>query len=131
MLRATTNGLYGGPHVALARDQVPARMQKLRGFDPASFVDRLESAMGTVREHLRPHYISVAFDNCVGTTQFLRFKGIESRVDASENHVCATITSDSPNLVPTKCIRGVDAYPDNISGLNVQRIHCLQSLIDQ
>src|SRR3954466_9733388 len=115
MLGTAAHGLHGSPHVAFAWDQVPARRQELRSLNPASFVERLGSAAGAVRQHLRPHHISVSLDYPMGTTQFLRLEGIEGGVNASENHVCATITSQLSNLVSAQCIGSVDAYSDNIS----------------
>ena len=65
------------------------------------------------------------------TTKLVRFGWVEGRVNASEHHVRATIASHFPNLVTTKCIRRVDADADNISSLNVEWVHGIQSFIDQ
>jgi hypothetical protein len=65
------------------------------------------------------------------TTKLVRFGWVEGRVDASEHHVRATIASYFPDLVTAKCIRRVDADADNISSLNVEWVHGIQSFIDQ
>src|SRR5574340_406848 len=43
MLRTAADGLHRGPHVTLARHQVPARGQKTAALDAAAMIERLRS----------------------------------------------------------------------------------------
>jgi hypothetical protein len=61
----------------------------------------------------------------------MRFAWVKSRVDAPEHYVRATLASHFSNLITAKCIRRVDADADNVSSLNLEWVHGLQSFIDQ
>src|SRR3954470_17423319 len=113
MLRAAADSLYGSPHIALSWHQVPARRQELRSLNPSAFVNRLRSAAAAIRQYRRPHHIAVPFDHGVGTSKLMRFHWIKRRVNASEDHVRATIASQLPNFITAKRIRSVNADADN------------------
>src|SRR4029077_8316543 len=59
------------------------------------------------------------------------FGGVKTGVNAAEHNVGAAFASDFPNFVTAPRIGGVDADTDNIPSLNVERVHCVQSFIDQ
>ena len=131
MLGAAPNRLHRGPHVALARHQVPAGGQERVGFNAAAFVDRQRRSLGAIRQYPGPDHISIALDYRVSATQFVGFVGIEGGVNASEHHVGAALAGHFPDFVAAERVGGVDADADNIAGLNLIRVYRLQGLVDQ
>src|SRR5437867_11579418 len=118
MLGTTTDGLYRGPHITLSRDQIPARGQKLGGFDTASFVNFLGRAVAAIGEHLSPHDIAVAFYHGMCAPKFMSFVRVKGCVNAAEHHIGAAFACQFANFISPERVGSVDANTDNIASLN-------------
>ena len=119
MLGTAPNRLHRGPHIALARHQVPARGQERVGFNAAAFVDRQRRSVGAIRQCPGPDHISIALDYRMSASQFVGLIGVEGGVNSSEHHVGAAFAGQFPDFVAAERVGGVDADADNIAGLNL------------
>src|SRR5579872_1908232 len=129
MLGTAPHRLYRSPHVALARHQVPARGQKLRGLDAAPFVDRLWNTIAAIGQDSGPHYVPVAFDHSVRAAEFMGFRRVQGGVNAAEYDVSAAFPGYFSDFVTPQRVGGMDSDTDNIARLNRVRVHFVQSLI--
>ena len=74
VLGAAANGLDGGPHVFVARHEVPAGGEEFAAADAAAVVDRLKGSAGkTIGDDLAPGDVAIAFDYSVGLAAFEGF----------------------------------------------------------
>src|ERR1022692_2107101 len=112
MFGAAANGLYRGPHVTLAGNQVPARRGEVLGIDAAAFVNLLWRAGHTVSEHVRPGNVAVALYHCVGAAEFEGFLRVESGVNAAINDVGSASASIATDFVAAQRVAGVDPDAD-------------------
>src|SRR6185312_12378166 len=60
MLGTAADGLHRGPHVILARHQVPARGQETATLDATAMTKRLSGAFAAVRPYQRPDQVALA-----------------------------------------------------------------------
>jgi hypothetical protein len=60
MLRASTNGLYRGPHVFIRRHQIASRNQELATLNPSVFLDFAQLAGEAIGHGLAPRNIAIA-----------------------------------------------------------------------
>jgi hypothetical protein len=123
MLGATAHRLHRGPHVAVARNQIPACGDEIAGFDLASDVDRLRNSLAAIGQNSCPRQVTVAFHHRMRPTQIKRLLGIERRVNSAEDYIRPPAARHLANLVTTQRIRGMNANPDRISGLNRVGMH--------
>ena len=65
MLGAAADGLHGSPHVAVFRQQIPARRFELVRLDSSAFVYLLSRADGMIPERLSPGHVSIPSDDGV------------------------------------------------------------------
>src|SRR5215472_568292 len=129
MFGASADGLHRSPHVAIARNQVPARLNKIAGFDLTAAVERLRSPGATIPQHLCPDNVSIAFHDGMGAAKFPRFFGKKSGVNSAENHISATLSRQLSNFVSAQRVRRMNANADGISRLNARRINLKQGFI--
>ena len=99
MLGTAADRLHGSPHIAIARNQVPARLNEITCFDLAAKIKRLRSTGVTIRQHPCPHNISITLHHSMSATEFPRFLGIKRSVNTAENYVSATFSCQLPNFI--------------------------------
>src|SRR5271165_6070672 len=115
VLGASANRLHRGPHVALAGNQVPSRGGKLVSIDAAALVDRLWRVAETVLQHSCPDDVAVALHHGMSASEFERFFGIESGVNAAVNDIRPTSARSAADFVAAERIAGVNANADDIA----------------
>ena len=90
VLRTPADGLHRRPHVAPARQQIPAAGQERLAADAPAVVARSRCAGSAVLQRHRPGLLAVTSHDGVRTTKFARFVGIERRVDPAIHNVGAS-----------------------------------------
>ena len=70
-------------------------------------------------EHGRPDQIAVAIHHGVCTAEFVRFFGVQCRVNSSEDYISAATARHSSDLVTTQRVPGVDADADSVAFLDL------------
>ena len=131
MLRTSPHRLHRGPHVAIARNQVPACLNKIAGFNLSTQVDRLWISVAAILQRFRPHLVPITFNYGVCAAKFDGFLRVESGVNAAKDHIRAALTSYFANFISAQSIRSVNADTDGVAGLNPLRIHLKQSLVHE
>jgi hypothetical protein len=66
MLGTPTHCLYGGPHISIARYQIPTGGLELVRCDPSRFVKLPGSSIRAIGEDRCPYDVSVALDDTAG-----------------------------------------------------------------
>ena len=130
MLGAPADGLHGSPHVTALRQQLPARRHEALGIDTSALICLLQRSVCRVIEDQRPDEIAVAANDGVRPPEFMGLVWIQRRVDAAEHDGRASGARSVPDLVAAKCVAGVDADPDDVTGLHAVDIERLQGLVD-
>ena len=119
--------LHGRPHVAIGRQQIPARLEHRAALDATAFVDR---AAGFRRVHAlideRPDAIAVTLDDRVRPAELQRLIRIKRRVDAAVDNLRAALARQAADLVAAQGVAAVDADADNVAGLNRIRVQLLR-----
>src|SRR5579871_1813761 len=131
MLGAAPHGLHRSPHVPVPRNQLPTCRYEITGLDAASGISRTWSIVAAVGQHNWPYHITVAFHNCVCTSQLASLFRIKRCMNPPENDVRSPLTSDLSNFVAPKGIRGVDADANDIATLDDSYIHGGKRFVDQ
>src|SRR5581483_464008 len=129
MFRATANGLHGGPHVSVGREQVPTRRSKLTGLNSAACINLFGATVATVREDDGPDLIAIPLHHGIRVPEFDGFLGEQGGMNSAEDDVRSAVTSHSPNLIAAKRIRGVDANANYVSGSKIGRINPYKSFV--
>src|SRR5208337_4949878 len=119
MLGAAADGLHRGPHVTLARHQIPSRRHEVLGFNPATLVQRLEIAIGMISQDHRPGQVAVTFHYSVRAAQIRRFLRIKRGVNSAENNGGSTPASRVADLVSAQSVARVNADANDVASLDV------------
>ena len=129
MLGAAAHGLHRGPHVTVARHQVPTRRHKFIRFNSATGIHRFEIALDVVRQGTGPDHIAIALYHGVRSAQFRRFLRIERRVNSAENDSRALCASRVADLISPQSVAGVNTDAHHIPSLDGGHLYRLQGLI--
>ena len=105
MLRASANGLDGGPHVAVGRHQIPAGGQELVGFDASAVIELAGISEDAIVQRLGPDDVAIAFDDGMSAAQLDRFVWVEGGMDSAENYPCAALPAIPPTSYPRRRCR--------------------------
>ena len=132
MFGAAANGLYGSPHVLVARHEIPTGGEEVCAADAAAFVDFLGRSAGhAVGDDFAPGDVAVAFDYGVGVALFKSFFGEEGGVNAAIDDPSSTFAGDAADFVAAESVAGVDADADDVAGLNGFWEDLLDGLVDE
>ena len=72
MLRTSANGLHRGPHILVARHQIPSRGQELAAFNPSALIDTVWLAGEAIGHDLAPRNIAISLHHGVGADRVPR-----------------------------------------------------------
>ena len=112
-----------------ARGQIPACGHELVARDPATVIHRLSGAFDEIGNDLTPDHVPIAFDDDMRAAEIPGFIGIEGGVDAAVHDAGAALPGRAAHLHAPKGVAGMDAYADNIAGMNGIEVHSLQRLV--
>jgi hypothetical protein len=128
---AAADGLHGGPHILVGLHEIPAGGEEFSAFEFAAFVNAAGCAGDTVAHDAAPGYVSVAFDDTVGSAALERLFGEERGVDSAVDDPRAALASQFADLIAAQGVAGMDADADYISGLNGGGVERFQGFIDE
>src|ERR1035437_583945 len=131
MLWASANGLHRGPHILVARHQIPPRGQELATFNPSDLIDTAWLAREANGHDLVPRHIAISLHNGVGATAFQSLLGIQRSVDATVDYPRAACARHAADFISTQSIPRMHTDADDISRHDAFRHNLLQRLIDQ
>jgi hypothetical protein len=115
VLRTAANRLNRRPHVAIGREQIPARLQEPRRVNFPAFVDFAHFSVDAAFDRLAPCDVSVAFDHGVAAAEVKRLVGIQRGVNPAIHDLGPLLSRKLADLVPSQGIACVDADSDDIA----------------
>ena len=121
--------MHGGPHVLIARRQVPTRRDELIAGDSAAVVDLLSCPRKQIGNHFSPDYIAIALDDDVGAPKLHRFIGIKSGVNTAIHNKSTAFAGHFSQFHTAQRIAGVNADTNHISGFDTVRLEWRQGFI--
>src|SRR5258708_922316 len=104
MFRATAHGLHGGPHVTIARGEIPTRGQELLSRNSSAVINPLDGASRQIGDHLRPNDVSVPSDYDVSATKFMGLFRIQSCVDTPYTTQAPRSRAMRPTCMPRRAL---------------------------
>jgi hypothetical protein len=131
VFRTASNGLHRRPHVPVALDQVPARLDHLVPGHASGGVLRLWRLTGAVGEHLRPDDVAVAGDDRMGGANLVRFVGEQRSVYPAVDDPRAARARRLPHLVSAQRVPRVDTDAHHVTGFHGGGVESLERLVDQ
>src|SRR3954452_24030963 len=99
------------------------------GLDPAAIVNPARSAVDAVVKCFGPDHVAVALHHRMSTAEFDGLFGIESGMDAAEDHRGTALSGDLADLIAAQRITCMNANAEHIACTDTGWIEPLQSLI--
>ena len=129
VLRAAAHGLHRCPHVAIGRQQIPARLQEMLGVDFSALVHLVEIAVEAAFDGLAPREVAIALDDGVAAAEVQGFVRVQRGVDAAVDDERTAVARDPADLVSAQGIARVDADADDVARRNRGRVELLEGLV--
>src|SRR5208283_3477788 len=131
MLWASANGLHRGPHIFIARHQVPSRSRELAAFNPSALIDTARLASQAIGHDFAPRNVTITLHDGVSAPAFQSLFGIQSSVNAPVDHPRASSARHPANLISAQSIARMHTDADDISRHYAFRHNRLKRLVDE
>ena len=131
MFRTAADGLHRSPHIVVARHQIPARRQEIRGLHTAAQVIGLGSALAAIRQRGRPDNVTVSIHYRMRAPKTMGFFRVQRGVNSAEDYIGAALPRHFANLISAQGIPRMDTDADDIATLDAVRIYRTERFIDE
>src|SRR5215831_15891552 len=84
----------------------------------------------TVFQYTCPDSVTIAFNDGVCASEFMRLFRVKGCVNSTENHKCPFLASQAADFIATQCIACVNPNSNNIPSPNASDIQPLQRFIN-
>src|SRR6185369_4048634 len=130
MLRTSTDSLYGGPHVSLAVDKVPARHSEIVGVNSSTVIKRSGIPCRAGGNYFRPDDITVALDDSGCPAKITSFFRVKRCVNSAVDDVGTGGLGHFPNFVSSQRVPRMDTDSDDVATLDGCGVQWLECLVD-